>query len=455
MDFDKIKLRLDELLAAGRHGELRGALRMLNEVDIAEYMQTLDRERILVVFRILPKDIASDVFAYMDSEQRESLIEMIGDSELSALVDEMFIDDAVDFLEELPANIVKRILQYTDRARRDTINQFLHYPEDSAGSIMTIEYCEFHMGVTVQKAMEEIKRTGIDKETIYTIYVIDKARHLVGTVALRKLIIADDETPIEKLMETNVISVHTLDNRDAAAEAVRKYDLMTIPVVDKEDRLVGIITVDDVVDVIEEENTEDLERMAALLPAEDEYLHTSVFRLAGNRILWLIGLLILSTVASWIITRYGGVFGAREALWLALTASIPVLLNTGGNCVSQSSTLIIRGLALGEIEFPDILRALWKEIRVAVLVGGALALANYLRMVLINRTDHNVSLLISLRMVVTVMLSSTLGCLLPMLAKKLKIDPALVASPVLTTLVDSVSLLVLFSLVAVQLAMLT
>ncbi len=196
MDFDKIKLRLDELLAAGRHGELRGALRMLNEVDIAEYMQTLDRERFLVVFRILPKDIASDVFAYMDSEQRESLIEMIGDSELSALVDEMFIDDAVDFLEELPANIVKRILQYTDRARRDTINQFLHYPEDSAGSIMTIEYCEFHMGVTVQKAMEEIKRTGIDKETIYTIYVIDKARHLVGTVALRKLIIADDETPI-------------------------------------------------------------------------------------------------------------------------------------------------------------------------------------------------------------------------------------------------------------------
>jgi len=449
LDFDKIKLRLDELLNAGRHGELRGALRMLNVVDIAEYMQTLDRERSLVVFRILPKDIASDVFSYMDSDQREALIEMIGDSELSALVDEMFIDDAVDFLEELPAGVVKRILQYTDRARRETINQFLHYPEDSAGSIMTIEYCE-----SVQKAMEEIKRTGLDKETIYTIYVIDQARHLVGTVALRKLIIADDETPIEKLMETNVISVHTLDDRESVAEAVRKYDLMSIPVVDKEDRLVGIITVDDVVDVIEEKNTEDFEKMAALLPSDVEYLRTSVFDLAKNRILWLMILLFSSTISSFIITHYGETLPVSETFWLALTASFPVLMNTSGNCGSQSSTLIIRGLALGEIEFHDILRALWKEVRVAVLVGAALALANYLRMVLINRTDRNVSLLISISMVVTVMLSSTLGCLLPMLAKKLKIDPALVASPVLTTLVDSVSLLVLFSLVALQLAVL-
>lgn len=454
MDFDKIKLRLDELLAAGRHGELRGALRMLNEVDIAEYMQTLDRERFLVVFRILPKDIASDVFSYMDSDQRESLLEIIGDSELSALVDEMFIDDAVDFLEELPANVVKRILQYTDRARRETINQFLHYPENSAGSIMTIEYCEFHMGVTVQRAMEEIKRTGIDKETIYTLYVIDKARHLVGTVALRKLIIADDETPIDKLMEPNVISVHTMEDRDSVAETVRKYDLMTIPVVDKEDRLVGIITVDDVMDVIEEKNTEDFEKMAALLPSDVEYLRTGVFDLAKNRILWLLILLFSSTITSFIITHYGETLQVSEAFWLALTASFPVLMNTSGNCGAQSSTLIIRGLALGEIEFKDVVRALWKEIRVAVLVGGALALANYLRMVLINRTDQNVSLLISLSMIVTVMLSSTLGCLLPLFAKKLKIDPALVASPVLTTLVDSVSLLVLFSLVAVELAVL-
>ena len=446
MDFDKIKLRLDELLAAGRHGELRGALRMLNEVDIAEYMQTLDRERFLVVFRILPKDIASDVFAYMDSEQRESLIEMIGDSELSALVDEMFIDDAVDFLEELPANAVKRILQFTDRARRDTINQFLHYPENSAGSIMTIEYCEFHKDITVREAMEEIKRTGIDKETIYTIYVIDAARHLTGTVALRKLIIADDETKIEKLMEQSVISVHTLDDRDSVAETVRKYDLMSIPVVDKEERLVGIITVDDVVDVIEERNTEDFERMAAILPSDDDYLHTGVMRMAMNRIPWLVVLLVLSTVASWIITRYGQVFERNEAVWLALTASIPVLMNTGGNCISQSSTLIVRGLALGEIEFSDILKVLWKEIRVAVMVGAVLALFNYLRMVFVSRIELHTSLVVSLSMIVTVTLSKSLGCLLPMLAKRLRMDPAVVASQALTTVVDAASLVVLFSL---------
>ncbi len=446
MDFDEIRPRLDELLKHGRHGELRGALRMLNEVDIAEYLQTLDREHLLAVFRILPKDIASDVFTYMDSDQREALIASVGDSELSALVDEMFIDDAVDFLEELPANAVKRILQFTDRARRDTINQFLHYPENSAGSIMTIEYCEFHKDITVREAMEEIKRTGIDKETIYTIYVIDAARHLTGTVALRKLIIADDETKIEKLMEQSVISVHTLDDRDSVAETVRKYDLMSIPVVDKEERLVGIITVDDVVDVIEERNTEDFERMAAILPSDDDYLHTGVMRMAMNRIPWLVVLLVLSTVASWIITRYGQVFERNEAVWLALTASIPVLMNTGGNCISQSSTLIVRGLALGEIEFSDILKVLWKEIRVAVMVGAVLALFNYLRMVFVSRIELHTSLVVSLSMIVTVTLSKSLGCLLPMLAKRLRMDPAVVASQALTTVVDAASLVVLFSL---------
>ena len=451
MDLETVKPRLDELLTLGRHGELRGALRMLNEVDIAEYLTTLDREQLLVVFRILPKDIASDVFTYMDGDQREALIESVGDVELSALVDEMFIDDAVDFLEELPANVVKRILQYTDRARRETINQFLHYPEHSAGSIMTIEYCEFRKDITVREAMEEIKRTGIDKETIYTIYVIDKARHLVGTVALRKLIIADDATPIEKLMETSVISVRTLDDHDQVAETVRKYDLMSIPVVDKEDRLVGIITVDDVVDVIEEKNTEDFERMAAILPSDDDYLHTSVLRMAANRIPWLVALLVLSTIASWIITHYGWVFGNNEVVWLALTASIPVLMNTGGNCVSQSSTLIVRGLSLGEIDFGDILHVLWKEVRVAIMVGVVLALFNYLRMIWVSQIDQRVSLVVSLSMVVTVTLSKSLGCLLPMFAKRLKMDPAVVASQALTTLVDAASLLVLFALAALML----
>jgi len=446
LDFDLVKPRLDELLTQGRHSELRGEFRILNEVDIAEYLKTLDREQLLVAFRTLPKDKASDVFAYMDSDEREALIESIGDVELSALVDEMFIDDAVDFLEELPADLVKRILQFTDRARRETINQILRYPEDSAGSIMTIEYCETRKDITVREAMEELKRTGIDKETIYTIYVIDKARRLEGTVALRKLIIASDETPIEKLMQTNVISVRTLDDRDFVAETVRKYDLISIPVVDMENRLVGIITVDDVVDVIEEKNTEDFERMAAILPSDDDYLHTSAWRMAQNRIPWLIILLILSTIASWIITSYGGLFGGNEAVWLALTASVPVLMNTGGNCISQSSTLIVRGLSLGEIEFRDILRVLWKEVRVAVMVGVVLALFNFLRMLWISRIDLQVSLVVSLSMVVTVTLSKSLGCLLPMFAKRLNLDPAVVASQALTTLVDAASLMVLFLL---------
>ena len=452
LDFDLAKPRLDELLTQGRHGELRGEFRSLNDVDIAEYLKTLGREQLLVAFRILPKDKASDVFAYMDFDQREALIQSVGDVEISALVDEMFIDDAVDFLEELPADLVKRILQFTDRTRRETINQILRYPEDSAGSIMTTEYCETRKDTTVREAIEELKRNGIDKETIYTIYVIDKARRLEGTVALRKLIIADNDTPIEKLMQTNYISVRTLDDRDFVAETVRKYDLISIPVVDMEERLVGIITVDDVVDVIEEKNTEDFERMAAILPSDDDYLHTSVWRMALNRIPWLIVLLLLSTIASLIITRYGAVFGGNEAVWLALTASIPVLMNTGGNCISQSSTLIVRGLSLGEIAFSDIFHVLWKEVRVAVMVGAVLALFNFLRMILISGIALQLSLVVSLSMVVTVTLSKSLGCLLPMFAKRLNLDPALVASQALTTLVDAASLLVLFLLASAMLA---
>ncbi len=451
MDVDLVKPRLDELLTQGRHGELRGEFRSLNEVDLAEYLKTLSREQLLVAFRTLPKDKASDVFAYMDSEQREALIESIGDVELSALVDEMFIDDAVDFLEELPADLVKRILQFIDRFRREAINQILRYPQNSAGSIMTIEYCETRKDITVREAMQELKRTGIDKETIYTIFVIDKARRLEGTVALRKLIIADDDTPIEKLMQTNVVSVRTLDDRDAVAETVRKYDLISIPVVDMEDRLVGIITVDDVMDVIEEKNTEDFERMAAILPSDDDYLHTSAWRMALNRIPWLIALLILSTIASWIITHYGQVFGGNEVVWLALTASVPVLMNTGGNCISQSSTLIARGLSLGEIEFRDILRVLWKEVRVAVMVGVVLALFNFLRMLWVSRIGLEVSLVVSLSMAVTVTISKSLGCLLPMFAKRLNLDPALVASQALSTLMDAASLLVLFLLASAML----
>ena len=284
MDFEVIRSRLDALVESGRKGELRGALTMLNEVDIAEYLETLDNEKVLMVFRLLPKAISADVFSYMDNEQRQRLIEAMGDNEAMKLIDDMFIDDAVDFLEELPAGVVRRMLANCDEEKRKLINQFLRYPENSAGSIMTIEYMEVHKGLTVAQTMAEIKKTGLDKETIYTIYVIDERRELLGIVPLRRMILANDDVKIESLMDTHVISVHTTDDQELVADTVRKYDLMSIPVVDQEQRLVGIITVDDIVDVIEEENTEDFEKMAALLPSDDTYLKTSPWKLALNRI---------------------------------------------------------------------------------------------------------------------------------------------------------------------------
>ena len=447
MEFEKMKSRLDHLLESQRHGELRGALMMLNEVDIAEYMQTLDKDKLLMVFRILPKDISSDVFAYMDNDQRQTLIESIGDTEVAKLVDDMFIDDAVDFLEELPAGVVKRVLQNTDVKRRNLINQFLRYPENSAGSIMTIEYCEFHTGITVSQAMAELKRTGIDKETIYTLYIIDDQRHLVGIVPLRKMILADDSTLVDALMDTGVISVTTLDDQETVAESVRKYDLMSIPVVDTEGRLVGIITVDDIVDVIEEENTEDFEKMAALVPSDSEYLKTSPFKLALNRIPWLLVLMVSAMVTGGIITSFEGLLNS-SAVGIILTSCIPMMMDTGGNCGSQVSTLVIRGMALGEIEFRDLPRVLWKELRVAVLVGAILALVNFVRLLAFGGAGITpiISFVVAISMFATVLFAKTIGAVLPMVAKKAHLDPALMASPLITTIVDACSLTILFSI---------
>lgn len=447
MEFEKMKSRLDHLLESQRHGELRGALMMLNEVDIAEYMQTLDKDKLLMVFRILPKDISSDVFAYMDNDQRQTLIESIGDTEVAKLVDDMFIDDAVDFLEELPAGVVKRVLQNTDVKRRNLINQFLRYPENSAGSIMTIEYCEFHTGITVSQAMAELKRTGIDKETIYTLYIIDDQRHLVGIVPLRKMILADDSTLVDALMDTGVISVTTLDDQETVAESVRKYDLMSIPVVDTEGRLVGIITVDDIVDVIEEENTEDFEKMAALVPSDSEYLKTSPLKLALNRIPWLLVLMVSAMFTGGIITSFEGLLNS-SAVGIILTSCIPMMMDTGGNCGSQVSTLVIRGMALGEIEFRDLPRVLWKELRVALLVGAILALVNFVRLLAFGGAGMTpiISFVVAISMFATVLFAKTIGAVLPMVAKKAHLDPALMASPLITTIVDACSLTILFSI---------
>ena len=445
MDFDRIKSRLDALLAGGKKAELRGALNMLNEVDIAEYLETLDNEKMLVVFRLLPKDISAEVFSYMDNDQRTRIMEAMDDSEAIKLIDDMFIDDAVDFLEELPAGVVKRMLQGCDEKKRQLINQFLRYPENSAGSIMTIEYMEFHLGTTVGQAMAEIRRTGVDKETINTLYILDDSRKLLGTVGLRKLLLATDDRVVEDLMNTQVISVHTTDDQEVVADTVRKYDLLSIPVVDHEDRLVGIITVDDIVDVIEEENTEDFEKMAAMLPSDDEYLKTSVFKLAKNRLPWLLILMISATFTGMIITHFETVLSSAAGIGVALTACIPMLMDTGGNCGAQASTLAIRGLALGEIELKDIGRVLWKEVRVALILGVILALVNFLRIWFFTPYDRTVAFIVSLAMFFTIIIAKSIGCTLPLLAKAIHLDPALMASPIITTLVDAASLTVLFT----------
>ena len=446
MEWEVIESRLRYLLENGRRTELRGALLMLNVVDIAQFMQALDSEKMLMLFRLLPKDVSAEVFAYMDPEQQEKIIGLIGDGEIRALIDEMFLDDAVDALEEMPASVVKRVLKNTSPETRNLINQFLKYPDYSAGSIMTIEFAEFHSNYTVREAMNSLRKTGLDKETIYTCYVIDEKRRLMGSVALRRLIMAEDDLPITEVMETGIVSVHTLDDQEVVADAVRKYDLIAIPVVDNEDRLVGIVTVDDAMDVIEEENTEDLEKMSGLLPSEDEYLKTSVLRLAWNRLPWLLFLMITATLTGMIITHYEDVLLSAGAIGVALTACIPILMGTGGNAGSQASTLMIRGLALGEVELKDIPRILWREIRVGVMLGAVLAVVNFLRMLLLDGLDPVTAVVVAGSLFLTVIMAKSLGCTLPMLAKKIHLDPALMASPMITTLVDAGSLAIMFGL---------
>ena len=446
MDFERIKAKLDALIEAGKKAELRGAMNMLNEVDIAEYLETLENEKMLMVFRLLPKDISAEVFSYMDNDQKTRIMEAMGDAEAMRLLDDMFIDDAVDFLEELPASVVKRMLQGCTEEKRRLLNQFLRYPENSAGSIMTIEYMEFHTGTTVGQAMAEIRRTGVDKETINTLYILDTGRQLIGTVGLRKLLLATDDQLVEELMNTQLISVHTTDDQEVVADTVRKYDLLSIPVVDHENRLVGIITVDDIVDVIEEENTEDFEKMAALLPSDEEYLKTSIFAMAKNRLPWLLIMMVSAIFTGQIVTHFENVLSSAQGVGVALVAAIPMLMGTGGNCGSQASTLTIRGLALGEIEFKDIFRVLWREVRVALMLGVVLAIANFLIMAFITVKSPQVALVVSMAMFVTVLIAKTIGSSLPLLAKLVHLDPALMASPIITTIVDAASLLVLFTI---------
>lgn len=351
---------------------LRDELADMAYPDIAEFIMEFDDDKIAVrLFRILPKDISADVFAYLDLDNQQAIVQSITDSEIQRLMDDLFVDDAVDFLEEVPANIVRRVLANTDKETRDTINRFLKYPENSAGSVMTNEMVELHDRLTVAEAVKSIRRNGIDKETIYTCYVIDDGRHLVGTIPLRRLLLNDDDTPLTDIMieDEQLIFVRTMDDQEEVASVAKKYDLLSVPVTDKEDRLVGIITIDDIVDIIDEEATEDMEKMALLTPSEDEYLKTGVFSLAKNRFGWLLLLMIASTFTGQIIEG----FEAQLATIAGLTACIPMLMGTGGNSGNQVSTLIIRGLALGEVKIKDYFKILWKEIRVSLMVGIALA----------------------------------------------------------------------------------
>ena len=442
MNWEQIEARLNQLMAEGRHGQLRGALMMLNPVDIAGYMKNLDREKLLLLFRILPKDVSADVFSYMDSDQRETLVESIADAEITALIDEMFVDDAVDFLEELPANAVKRVLHNTAPRTRAIINQFLKYPENSAGSLMTIEYCEVTPDMNVRDALKIIKETGVDKETVYTLYMLDTQRRLIGSVPLHKALVVPEDTALMKLMDPGIISVNTLDDQEVVADTVRKYHLLSIPVVDGEGRLVGIITSDDVMDVIEEENTEDFEKMSGLAPAEEPYFKSNLLTLAGNRLPWLMILMFTSIISGAIISRFESVLAVN----ILLSASIPMLMDTGGNCGQQASTLMIRGIALGEVRFSDIFKVLWTEFRVGLLVGLALSGVTFLRLLLLNQASFVMAAVISASLYTTVVIAKSIGCVLPLLAQRVKLDPALAASPLITTLVDAASLFVFFTI---------
>jgi len=424
--------------------EIRALLDGMNAVDIADELERMDTKLAVRLFRILPKDKAADVFAHFSRGMRNYMVDAITDAELSGIIDDLFLDDAVDVIEEMPAGVVKRVLKHVRQGKRDMINQLLKYPDDSAGSVMTIEYVDLKAGMTVKEAFAHIRKTGVDRETIYTCYVTDTERCLLGAVTVRTLLLANPSALVGDVMEKNVIVAVTTDDRESLVRDFRKYDFLAIPVVDHENRLVGIVTVDDAFDVQEEETTEDFEIMAAMSPSEEPYLKTSVWKLTKNRVVWLLLLMLSATLTGAIITKFENAL----AVVPALVAFIPMLMDTGGNAGSQSSTLIIRGMALEEITIADVWRVWWKEVRVAVLCGAALVVVNFLRIELTGGGTM-MAATVSLTLYATVILAKSIGCLLPIFAKKLRMDPAVMASPVITTIVDAGSLAIYFSLAQV------
>ncbi|MGW8113704.1 magnesium transporter [Caproicibacterium sp. NSD3] len=441
---EELKNQLLEFLNQRNFAAVRKLLDDMNEVDIAELLEKLPAEKSIVAFRTLPKEVAAEVFSNLESDTQQYLVESITDQELHEILEDLSVDDAVDMVEELPANMVKRVLKVASKDTRTLINKFLQYPENSAGSIMTAEFMDLQRNMTVKDSIRKIRRTGEDSETIYTCYVIDDQRILQGIVTVKDLLLSNDDCPIEELMDKDIIKATTTDDRENIANNFSKYDLLSMPVVDKENRLVGIITVDDAMDVMEQEATEDIQVMGAMAPEETPYLKTGVFRLAKNRIVWLLILMISGMINGSILNNYEASFSAMPIL----VSFIPMLTDTGGNAGSQSSTIVIRSMALGEIQMHDFWKVFWKEIRVSVMVGIVLSAVNFVRLIILYPDRPLIALTISLSMICTVIMAKSIGGVLPMIAKALHMDPALMAAPLITTIVDAVSLIIYFSIAA-------
>ncbi len=438
---------LNELLEGRQFRKLRETMSEMNEVDIAEFIEELEAEKKVLVYRMLPKELAADVFSFLEVDDQEHIINSITDYELGKIVEDLYVDDAVDMLEELPAIVVKRVLQNATPETRNLINQFLQYPENSAGSIMTAEYIGLKRNMTVEQAFAYIRENGVDKETIYTCFVTDSKRCLQGVVTVKDLLMNPYDTIIKDIMDENIIYAVTTEDREDVVETFNKYDLLCLPVVDHEDRLVGIVTVDDAVEVMEQEATEDFEKMAAMFPSEKPYLRTGVLELAKNRIPWLLILMFTSILSGAILMDY------REAIQVLplLLSFVPMLMDTSGNCGNQSSTMVIRGMAVGDIELKDVLRVVWKEFRVGLLCGAVLAAANFIRLILQYPDRQALNLVIVLSLMLAIVLAKIIGCILPMLAEKMKLDPAIMAAPLITTIVDASSLLIYFKIASMLL----
>lgn len=420
--------------------KVKASLQKMNDIDIASLLESLDQKNCALAFRLISKHKASNVFACMNSTTQASLVEIFSEKELKDLLKDLYMDDTVDILEDLPANLVSRVLKNISPEQRIVVNQLLNYPEDSAGSIMTTEYVSLNKEMTVQEALEHIKETGIHKETIYTCYITENKK-LIGIISAKSLITHDHNIKIEKLMNQNFIYVHTDTDQEEVAKLFQKYDLIAMPVLDCENCMIGIVTFDDVMDVMIDETNEDISKMAAMEPSEESYFETSVWQHAKHRILWLLILMFSATITGSIITRYENAFQAVPLL----VSFIPMLMDTGGNCGSQSSTLIIRGLALGDIQFKQFFKVVFKEFRISLIVGFILALANGLR-IYIQYQNASIALVIALSLIVVVILSKLIGCMLPLIANKVGLDPAIMASPLITTIVDTCSILVYFNI---------